>query len=197
MPIHKHGKTVQCQQGRLVREKKKSLAFGEWITGTSRAVAVVIAWRRPSFLSINRRRMNMKSSIEGVQVGDRVWDCRFGWGIVRGTYAGETYPIACEFETDDVRTAKVEYTAGGRFYPSDNFPSVFFAPWCGEHGKDPYPPRPKREVEAWRWVVVLYDGTELTTRDRVSVARMNDLASSLPGSVRYEIIPGTKTMVRE
>ena len=33
MPIHKHGKTVQCKQGRLVREKKKSLAFVEWIAG--------------------------------------------------------------------------------------------------------------------------------------------------------------------
>lgn len=88
---------------------------------------------------------------DGIKVGDRVYDMRWGWGEVVNV-GGGNYPISVDFEPR-IRTS---FCMDGK-WTDDSLQTLFWS-------KPEFipPPRPKRVVKRTieRWVNV-YDGPEL------------------------------------
>ena len=86
-----------------------------------------------------------KQYLEGIKVGDKVWEYTSGWGEVSQVYTGDSgYPIKVRFGDGYYG----DYDLNGRNY-SDRGPVLFW-----DEVKIVPPPRPKRKVKRKFWVNV-------------------------------------------
>lgn len=56
-------------------------------------------------------------------IGDKVWDMRFGWGVVKRYAEGRLYPVEVLFYGNGECN---EFTDDGRYHTSDVSPTLFF-----------------------------------------------------------------------
>lgn len=86
------------------------------------------------------------SYFDGIKVGDRVYDMRFGWGEVVGYYTQLIYKIEVIFDMG----RQVDFTMDGQ-YMDDNYQTLFW-----DKPEFIPPPRPKRKVKKTieQWVNV-------------------------------------------
>ena len=86
-----------------------------------------------------------KQYLEGIKVGDKVWEYLSGWGEVLQVYTGDCdYPIKVSFGDG----CYDDYDFNGRNYREKN-PTLFW-----DEVKMTPPPRPKRKVKKKFWVNV-------------------------------------------
>ena len=72
----------------------------------------------------------MPDSMEAIyKVGDRVFDIRYGWGIVIDITTDRNYPVEVSF-TNNPRV--LVYTSDGRLFDTDNTPSLSFTEYTLE-----------------------------------------------------------------
>ena len=65
----------------------------------------------------------MKKNLEGVQVGDRVYNCLLDmWGVVSKVLMNEVYPLIVKFNNGDIES----YTEDGRRSHGEKTPVLFF-----------------------------------------------------------------------
>jgi hypothetical protein len=89
--------------------------------------------------------MTEKAMFEDAQVGDRVWDFRYGFGEIATVDPSNNYPLKVKFPCAN---GAMTYTLDGKHYSNEAFLSLFW-----DEIKFDIPPRPKRkvkkEVEFW------------------------------------------------
>lgn len=83
--------------------------------------------------------MNDKEIFAEAKIGDRVWSISFGWGEITNINTNiANYPLKVDF----VNGAPQTYAIDGRFYKSDQNPTLFW-----DEIKFEIPKRPKRKVK--------------------------------------------------
>ena len=75
--------------------------------------------------------------MEKYRVGDKVWNYRIGWGIVKEINLSEKYPVTVKHGNKET-----PFTTDGKLYVSDKYPSLWFdeieiPKRCLERPKDP------------------------------------------------------------
>jgi hypothetical protein len=64
------------------------------------------------------------TTFENAKPGDRVWDIRKGWGIIKELNPHSTYPITVNFDLD--KNGGATYTVKGKSFMSDVNQSLFW-----------------------------------------------------------------------
>jgi hypothetical protein len=80
-----------------------------------------------------------KAMFEDAQVGDRVWDFRYGFGEIILIAQSKNYPLRVKFPYVD---GAMTYTLDGKHYSNEAFLSLFW-----DEIKFDIPPSPKRKVK--------------------------------------------------
>jgi hypothetical protein len=136
----------------------------------------------------------MLNSLEGIRVGDEnLWDCGYGRGYCESEVDfGNGRTLVIKFESH--KQAMWYQPSGRSYYNPTEYPTLFFAPWCGTHGVHPYPTRPRRTkmVEAWRFIRTTRHGraTDFTERFYPSYAAMGGWSGGFdPELIVARVIP--------
>lgn len=58
------------------------------------------------------------------KIGDKVWDIRKGWGVVRSISTANSFPIGVAFSSEMM--GEHHYKYDGRYQKDDAFPSLFW-----------------------------------------------------------------------